>query len=206
MQGWLKGGEMEHYRKIRKTEEESPLPFENLPADIVEMRVKEGSKIRNLMGFAMGRMELEMTKQIVFSGSGRAVTKTITCVEIMKRRISGLHQLTKLRYKSLQETWEHREPRQDSQNLTLSKNVPSICILLSKEPLDPAQAGYQPPDTGDGLWVGAEEAAEEDPSPSPRGIKRALCCGDNDMVKKLTKDSQLEPSLPNYTYLLNYQQ
>ncbi|XP_067829392.1 ribonuclease P protein subunit p25-like protein [Heptranchias perlo] len=207
MQVSVKTGDMENYRKIRKTEEESPLPFENLPADIVEMRVKEGSKIRNLMGFAMGRMELEGTKQIVFSGSGRAVTKTITCVEIMKRRIRGLHQITKLRYKSMQEIWEHREPQEGSQNLTLLKNVPSICILLSKEPLDPAEAGYQPPETGDGLWVGTEEIGEVEPSPSPRGVKRSLCCGDKEMVKKVNReDNQMDPPLPNYTYLLNYQQ
>ncbi|XP_067871237.1 ribonuclease P protein subunit p25-like protein [Heterodontus francisci] len=201
------GGEMANYRKIRRTEEESPLPFQNLPADIVEMRVKEGSKIRNLMGFAMGRMEQEDTRQMVFSGSGRAVTKTITCVEIMKRRVRGLHQVTKLRYKSMQETWEHRVPREGAQNLTLLKNVPSICILLSKEPLDPTEAGYQPPDTEDGLWL-EHQLGEEEPTSSPRGVKRSLCSGDNEMVKKVTREnSQLDPPpLPNYTYLLNYQQ
>uniref|UniRef100_A0A4W3J0W2 Ribonuclease P and MRP subunit p25, a n=1 Tax=Callorhinchus milii TaxID=7868 RepID=A0A4W3J0W2_CALMI len=147
---------MDNYRKVRKTEEQSPLPFENLPPDIVEMKVKEGSKIRNLMGFAMGRMETEDTRQIVFSGSGRAVTKTITCVEIMKRRVSGLHQITKLRYKSVQEVWERREPEPSAHNLTLLKNVPSICILLSKDPPDITAAGYQSPETRDGLWTGTE--------------------------------------------------
>ncbi|XP_078388325.1 ribonuclease P protein subunit p25-like protein [Cetorhinus maximus] len=208
MQGSARGGgEMENYRKIRRTEVPSPLPFANLPLDIVEMRVKEGSKIRNLMGFAMGRMQLAETRQIVFSGSGRAVTKTITCVEIMKRRIRGLHQTTKLRYKSLQETWEHREPREGTPNLTLLKNVPSICILLSKEPLDPGEAGYQPPDSGGSLWLEAPLGGE-DPSPSPRGVKRSLCCEDPEMVKRVTRgDKQVEsPPLPNYSYLLNYQQ
>ncbi|XP_078055999.1 ribonuclease P protein subunit p25-like protein [Mustelus asterias] len=204
MQGCARGSQMDNYRKIRRTEEDSPPPFADLPPDTVEMRVKEGSKIRNLMGFAMGRMELQGTRQIVFSGSGRAVTKTITCVEIMKRRIRGLHQITKLRYKALQETWEPREPGEGTPNLTLLKNVPSICILLSKEPLDPNEAGYQPPDTGGNLWLEEEEeevevplGEEEDPNPSPRGVKRTLCCGGAELVKKVTREDIQPPPLPN---------
>lgn len=69
---------MENFRKVRTSEEESPLPFPDLPPDVVEMKVKEGSKIRNLMNFAMAQMELKGRRQIVFSGCGRAVTKTIT--------------------------------------------------------------------------------------------------------------------------------
>ncbi|XP_062926573.1 ribonuclease P protein subunit p25-like protein [Mobula hypostoma] len=199
---------MENYTKIRKSEEESPLPFANLPEDIVEMRVKEGSKIRNLMGFAIGRMELEGTRQMVFTGSGRAVTKTITCAEIMKRRIRGLHQITRLRYKSLRETWQLREPQEGAHNLTLLKNVPAICILLSKEPLDPSESGYQPPDADDGLWVGQRdrEVQEMEATSASRGIKRTLCCGSQEMVRKVTReDHQVDPS-SNYNYPLNYQQ
>ena len=89
------------------------------------MRVKEGSKIRNLMGFAMARMQGEKLdrgvggvagsggagglRQVVFTGSGRAVTKTITCAEIMKRKVGSLHQLTKLRYKGVKEVWESHD-------------------------------------------------------------------------------------------------
>uniref|UniRef100_A0A8C3RMV2 Ribonuclease P and MRP subunit p25 n=1 Tax=Chelydra serpentina TaxID=8475 RepID=A0A8C3RMV2_CHESE len=140
---------MENFRKVKTSEQDSPLPFPDLPPGVVEMKVKEGSKIRNLMGFAMARMELKGTRQIVFSGCGRAVTKTITCVEIMKRKLGGLHQVTKVHYKTLLEVWENKDPQPDGQveNLTVHKNVPSICILLSKDPLDPNEMGYQPPET-----------------------------------------------------------
>uniref|UniRef100_A0A8C0ARX6 Ribonuclease P and MRP subunit p25 n=1 Tax=Buteo japonicus TaxID=224669 RepID=A0A8C0ARX6_9AVES len=148
---------MENFRKVRTSEEESPLPFPDLPPDVVEMKVKEGSKIRNLMNFAMAQMELKGSRQIVFSGCGRAVTKTITCVEIMKRKLGGLHQVTKVRYKTLLEVWENQDPLPGgpAQNLTVHKNVPSICILLSRDPLDPNQTGYQPPEPRQGLgtWV-----------------------------------------------------
>uniref|UniRef100_A0A8C6JQS7 Uncharacterized protein n=1 Tax=Melopsittacus undulatus TaxID=13146 RepID=A0A8C6JQS7_MELUD len=144
---------MENFRKVRTSEEESPLPFPDLPPDVVEMKVKEGSKIRNLMNFAMAQMELKGRRQIVFSGCGRAVTKTITCVEIMKRKLGGLHQVTKVRYKTLLEVWENQDPLPGgrAQNLTVHKNVPSICILLSRDPLDPNQTGYQPPEPRHGM-------------------------------------------------------
>ncbi|XP_060115960.1 ribonuclease P protein subunit p25 [Heteronotia binoei] len=168
---------MENFRKVKTSEEESPLPFPGLPADVVEMKVKEGSKIRNLMGFAMGRMGQEATRRIVFSGCGRAVTKTVTCVEIMKRKLGGLHQVTKVRYKTVREVWESRDrpqpPQGRPQPLTVHKNVPSICILLSKDPLDPQQMGYQPPDLPGGLWAEEEgDSPEERSGSTPKGVKR----------------------------------
>lgn len=167
---------MENFRKVKTSEEESPLPFSDLPSDVVEMKVKEGSKIRNLMGFAMARMGQEATRQIVFSGCGRAVTKTVTCVEIMKRKLGGLHQVTKVQYKTVQEVWESRDPQPEghTEHLTVHKNVPSICILLSKDPLDPNQMGYQPPDPPGGLWAEEGDAQEEGSGSPPKGIKRRL--------------------------------
>ncbi|XP_051512033.1 ribonuclease P protein subunit p25-like protein [Myxocyprinus asiaticus] len=139
------------FKKVCRIEEDVLCPFPGLPAGVLEMRVKEGSKIRNLMGFAMARMQDETgtsgqtgLRQVVFSGSGRAVTKTITCAEIMKRKIGGLHQMTKLQYKGLREVWESQEGG-DSE-MTVHRTLPSISILLSKDPLDPLEPGYQPPD------------------------------------------------------------
>lgn len=166
---------MENFRKVRTSEEESPLPFPDLPPDVVEMKVKEGSKIRNLMNFAMAQMELKGRRQIVFSGSGRAVTKTITCVEIMKRKLGGLHQVTKVRYKTLWEVWENQDPLPGgmAQSMTVHKNVPSICILLSRDPLDPNQTGYQPPEPQNGMGTQPGDA-EDTSSSSTKGLKRPL--------------------------------
>uniref|UniRef100_A0A3P8VFH7 Ribonuclease P and MRP subunit p25, b n=1 Tax=Cynoglossus semilaevis TaxID=244447 RepID=A0A3P8VFH7_CYNSE len=134
---------LEH--KVCRTEEDSPSPFPGLTSGVLEMRVKEGSKIRNLMGFAMARIGGGGLRQVVFSGSGRAVTKTITCAEIMKRKVGSLHQITKLRYKVVTEVWESTEGGQP--DMTVHRTVPSISILLSKDPLDPQEPGYQPPET-----------------------------------------------------------
>uniref|UniRef100_A0A8C2WNB5 Ribonuclease P and MRP subunit p25, b n=1 Tax=Cyclopterus lumpus TaxID=8103 RepID=A0A8C2WNB5_CYCLU len=125
--------------------EDSPCPFPGLASGVLEMRVKEGSKIRNLMGFAMARIGGGGLRQVVFTGSGRAVTKTITCAEIMKRKFGSLHQLTKLQYKVVKEVWESSEG--GTSEMTVHRTVPSISILLSKDPLDPQEPGYQPPET-----------------------------------------------------------
>ncbi|XP_077451244.1 ribonuclease P protein subunit p25-like protein [Stigmatopora argus] len=149
----------EGFKKVCRTEEHSPCPFPGLALGVLEMRVKEGSKIRNLMGFAMARMQGEKKfcgggegglRQVVFTGSGRAVTKTITCAEIMKRKVGSLHQLTKLQYKVVKEVWENTEG--GTSEMTVHRTVPSISILLSKDPLDPQEAGYQPPETLGTLW------------------------------------------------------
>ncbi|XP_034437687.1 uncharacterized protein LOC117759589 [Hippoglossus hippoglossus] len=164
----------EGFKKVCRTEEDSPCPFPGLASGVLEMRVKEGSKIRNLMGFAMARMQGEKClsggglRQVVFTGSGRAVTKTITCAEIMKRKVGSLHQLTKLRYKVVKEMWESSEG--GPSEMTVHRTVPSISILLSKDPLDPQEPGYQPPENLTALW----EEKEGVESASQTACKRPL--------------------------------
>ncbi|XP_053575856.1 ribonuclease P protein subunit p25 [Bombina bombina] len=140
---------MENFQRVRILDEDNgkSLPFKNICPDVVQMRVKEGSKIRNLITYALGYMESEAAGQIIFSAHGRAVTKAVTCVEILKRQVVGLHQVTKVQYKTLHEVWEQKGPKVQSPapSLTVQKYLPSICILLSKVPLDPQETGYQPP-------------------------------------------------------------
>ncbi|MBN3284384.1 RP25L protein, partial [Polyodon spathula] len=146
---------MENYRKTRTVELPCPPPFTGLPPETPEVKVKDGSKIRNLMGFAIGRMESDTARHILFSGTGKAVAKTISCVEIMKRRVKGLHQLTRLLYRHIEEHWEPLVPEAGLDTLTVKRNVPAIWVLLSKDPLDTAEPGYQAPGCFDKLWAQA---------------------------------------------------
>lgn len=139
-----------NFKRISRTEDNNPYPIPGLAADILHMRVKEGSKIRNLLQFAAARMQGDGSessgtslRQVVFTGSGRGVTKTITCVEILKRKVEGLHQVSKLYYKTVKEVWKSLQ--QGAPGITMERRVPAICILLSKDPLDPQEPGYQPP-------------------------------------------------------------
>lgn len=169
------------FKKVCRTEEGSPCPFPGLESGVLEMRVKEGSKIRNLMGFAMARIQGEKVvsggglRQVVFTGSGRAVTKTITCAEIMKRKVGSLHQLTKLQYKVVKEVWESTEGT--ATQMTVHRTVPSISILLSKDPLDPQEPGYQPPESLGALWEEKERAEPSSQAAAKRPLEPLLYSG-----------------------------
>ncbi|XP_023152051.2 ribonuclease P protein subunit p25-like protein [Amphiprion ocellaris] len=176
---------MENYSKARTVERPSVCPFSGLPADTPQIRVKDGSKIRNLLRFALSRMEAKpraaeeeeeeeeggeeerqeaagrpLCKHLVFTASGKSVSKAITCAEIVKRRLKGLHQLTRLLYGTVDETWEPLEPDAGLDSLTVSRNLPSIWILLSREPLDGSQPGYQAPGRYDALWAQSSSREE----------------------------------------------
>ncbi|XP_029360670.1 ribonuclease P protein subunit p25-like protein [Echeneis naucrates] len=185
---------MENYSKARTVEQPSVCPFPGLPPDTPEVRVKDGSKIRNLLRYALSRMEAKprareegrpapeeggvavegqqeaparlLCQQIIFTASGKGVSKAITCAEIVKRQVKGLHQLTKLLYSTVVEVWEPLEPTAGLDSLTVSRNLPAIWILLSLEPLDISQPGYQAPGRYDTLW--AQSASREEAGGFPR--------------------------------------
>ncbi|XP_030048700.1 ribonuclease P protein subunit p25-like protein [Microcaecilia unicolor] len=146
---------MENYKKTKVIEKPSPSLFTGLPQDITDMKVKDGSKIRNLMGYAISKMESDSVRQILFSGSGKAVGKAITCVEIMKRKVKGLHQITKVVFRQIEEMWEPIVPEVGLETLSVKRNIPAICILLSKDPLNTQEPGYQAPGSFDALWLQA---------------------------------------------------
>lgn len=181
---------MENYSKARTEEQPSVCPFPSIPPDTPEVRVKDGSKIRNLLRYALSRMEAKprasegeegrpppeeeeggeavegqetsarpLCKHLIFTATGKGVSKAITCAEIVKRRVKGLHQLTKLVYSTMVEVWEPLEPTAGLDSLTVNRNVPTIWILLSREQLDCSEPGYQPPGRYDLLW--AESLKEE---------------------------------------------
>uniref|UniRef100_A0A3Q3QGI6 DNA/RNA-binding protein Alba-like domain-containing protein n=1 Tax=Monopterus albus TaxID=43700 RepID=A0A3Q3QGI6_MONAL len=172
-----------NFRRVSHTEDSSPYPIPGLAADILHMRVKEGSKIRNLLRFVTARMREDRRdsnstslRQVVFTGSGRGLTKTITCVEILKRTVGGLHQVSKLYYKTVNDICEN--PQQGAPDVTMQRTVPAICILLSKDPLDPQEPGYQPPQT---LTVPTEDTercsapVRPDLSPPSQNTAKRLC-------------------------------
>lgn len=163
---------MENYQKVRVEEKPGEPPFPSLPPDVIEMKVKDGSKIRNLMGFAIGKMEGESVRQILFSGTGKALGKTLTCVEIMKRRVKDLHQITKIFYRQTEEIWEPIVAEVGLDPLTVKRNCPSICVLLSKDPLDTSEPGYQAPGSYESQWVQEMKVENQGPKRKKPGMGR----------------------------------
>ena len=74
---------------------------------------------------------------------GRAINKTVTIAEIIKRRIPNLHQLTEIGSVNITDTWE---PLEEGLNtLETTRHVSVISITLSTIELDTSKPGYQQP-------------------------------------------------------------
>ncbi|XP_044583768.1 ribonuclease P protein subunit p25-like protein [Cotesia glomerata] len=110
-------------------EEIQPIP--GLSEKYLKMQVNSGTKIRNVLKYALKYFDEDNC--VLWTGAGKGIEKTVTCVEIFKREKTGLHQINKIRYvKSKREG--------DKPNL-----VPEINIFLSKAALDTSELGYQAP-------------------------------------------------------------
>jgi len=127
---------MDKYRKVQK---------EKVVAETSEEEIRltaQGSITAYVSRAATVFNELGKPK-IELKAIGSALTKAVTSAEVIKRRFKGLHQVTVI---GNQEIVDEYEPIEEGlENVTETRQIPSITITLSKEPLDTSAAGYQPP-------------------------------------------------------------
>nr|CAG4642221.1 EOG090X0KMN [Eurycercus lamellatus] len=143
---------MENYAKAENVEfplELRDVPINKIPNDIVWMKVKPASKMTNLIEFALKSLKDKPTQ--LWTGIGPAAQKTISCIEIVKRRHKNLHQITRISYHRCEEFWVPKVT-EDLDSLKVVRQIPAVHILLSIEPLDPTEPGYQLPNSSDGFW------------------------------------------------------
>jgi len=133
---------MEHYTKGVVVKKENPIVM-TTQGGVEHMRVTNGSKIRNLLGYALKKIRDEKIRQMVWSGNGEAISKVLSCTEIMKSRVKGLHQITKLDYLEIEEYWE--PTLEGLERLKVKRDVPVISVLLSKDEPNTSDPGYQAP-------------------------------------------------------------
>jgi len=125
---------MEHYFKGKNVEYEEVLDPELAkvlpvaPQEVTWIRVKPGSKVHNMIGPA--GTGINEKGVIVISGSGAAVTKVVSCAEVIKRRCKVAHQSSKLCSKIVEEHWE--PTRDDLEPLKVTREIPNLQIVLSK--------------------------------------------------------------------------
>ena len=79
---------------------------------------------------------------IMLKAMGRAISKTVTVVEIIKRRIPGLYQNTETSLVDINYIWEPLE--EGLLQLETATHVSMITITLSRRQLDTSSVGYQP--------------------------------------------------------------
>ncbi|KMZ59802.1 hypothetical protein ZOSMA_64G00170 [Zostera marina] len=154
---------MDRYQRVEKPKEEAPIN-EN------EIRITAQGRMRNYISYATGLLHEKNLDVIVFKAMGRAINKTVMIVELMKRRIVGLHQITNIASTDITDTWEPLE--EGLLPLETTRQVSMITITLSKTDLDPSTVGYQPPLPSDQVKQWSEIEYEGDDSPSGRGRGR----------------------------------
>ncbi|XP_065369606.1 ribonuclease P protein subunit p25-like protein [Calliphora vicina] len=147
---------MMHYRKgenIEKQLTKEELPFEDfLPkgTEFLWMHVNGGTKVNNVLTYAKNALDKGEHKNIVWSGNGGGVVKTISCAEILKRTYP-LYQVTRMCYTTVEEHWK---PQMEGlEEIVANRQIPSLHIFMSLEPIDDNVKGLQKPNTTTDFWV-----------------------------------------------------
>ncbi|KAJ8679589.1 hypothetical protein QAD02_015376 [Eretmocerus hayati] len=117
-------------------EEVPKVPIENLPENYLWMHVKSGTKMRNVLRYALDNFSKHSA--VVWTAVGEGIGKGISCAEFFKRKHPGLHQMTKVRY-----VVPNKD--QNQEKASNQKRIPEIHILLSKESSHIGKPGYQGP-------------------------------------------------------------
>ncbi|KAK3008517.1 hypothetical protein RJ639_013225 [Escallonia herrerae] len=154
---------MDRYQKVEKPRAETPI-------DENEIRITSQGRMRSYITYAMSLLQEKGSSEIVFKAMGRAINKTVTIVELIKRRIVGLHQITSIGSTDITDTWEPLE--EGLLPLETVRHVSMITITLSKNELNIASVGYQPPLPAELVKVATEFDYEGEGSPTGRGRGR----------------------------------
>ncbi|XP_020582008.1 uncharacterized protein LOC110025722 [Phalaenopsis equestris] len=154
---------MDRYQRIDKPREETPINKN-------EIRITTQGRMRSYITYASSLLQEEGSNEIVFRAMGRAINKTVMIVELVKRRIPGLHQITSTGSADITDTWEPLE--EGLLPLETTRHVSMISITLSKVELDKSSVGYQSPLPEDQVKPNSEFDYEGEGSPHGRGRGR----------------------------------
>eukprot|EP01064_Diplonema_japonicum_P028312 TRINITY_DN4316_c0_g1_i14.p1 TRINITY_DN4316_c0_g1~~TRINITY_DN4316_c0_g1_i14.p1 ORF type:complete len:223 (+),score=60.66 TRINITY_DN4316_c0_g1_i14:63-731(+) len=90
--------------------------------------------------------EAEKYETITIMGRGKTVGQVVQIAEIVKRRVKGLHQITRMENTTVK---DHYKPKpsieEELEDLYFTRVVGGLHITLSLKELDTKDAGYQPP-------------------------------------------------------------
>ncbi|CAL4989406.1 unnamed protein product [Urochloa decumbens] len=127
---------MDRYHRVEKPRNDTPISQN-------EIRITTQGRMRNYISYGMSLLEENGHDEISIKAMGRAINKTVMVVELIKRRVGGLHQNTVTESVDITDTWEPLE--EGLLPLETTRHVSMITVTLSKKPLDTSSPGYQPP-------------------------------------------------------------
>ncbi|GLJ31574.1 hypothetical protein SUGI_0633670 [Cryptomeria japonica] len=127
---------MDRYHRVEK-------PRPDVPIMDNEIRITTQGMPRNYITYATTLLRERGASEVVLKAMGKAISKTVTIAEIIKRRIPNLHQNTTISSAPITYMWEPLE--EGLLPLETTRHVSMITITLSTIQLDTSSAGYQPP-------------------------------------------------------------
>eukprot|EP01054_Gregarina_sp_Poly1_P003714 Gregarina_sp_Poly_1__3713@NODE_2099_length_2686_cov_253_893471_g1354_i0_p2_GENE_NODE_2099_length_2686_cov_253_893471_g1354_i0NODE_2099_length_2686_cov_253_893471_g1354_i0_p2_ORF_typecomplete_len235_score26_40Alba/PF01918_21/1_9e19Rpp20/PF12328_8/0_076FoP_duplication/PF13865_6/28FoP_duplication/PF13865_6/2_2_NODE_2099_length_2686_cov_253_893471_g1354_i016982402 len=127
---------MEKFRLVERPREESAED---------EIRVTNQGRVTTYVAYAARLFKDENRNTITFRASGLAIPIAVSTIEILKRRVKGLHQQTNIGITTLTDEYEPLE--QGLTKRTLTRQVPYLLAILSKldAAVDKSAPGYQAP-------------------------------------------------------------
>jgi len=142
----------EKYERVKKTRDD-------VVKDDSEIRVTAQNNVSAYVSRASTVFNELGRSSVTITATGNALTKAVTAAEVIKRRFKGLHQVNKLINQEIEDEWRPLEEGLDP--VKEVRNVAAMEIILSKEPLDKDDRGYQEPiDQSLVKEIDPEEAAE----------------------------------------------
>ncbi|CAF1481507.1 unnamed protein product, partial [Adineta ricciae] len=108
--------------------ESLPLPY-ILHSSCLHMQVKAGSRTKNLVAYVRRKLSSadNSIEQITWNATGDGISKAIACAEMLKRESNlTFHEYVQIGYKAKDEKISI------TKKIKLNKDIPSICVLLSK--------------------------------------------------------------------------
>lgn len=117
------------------------LPYSIHPS-CLHMQVKSGSKTKNLVPFVTRKFlgtdgNAASVEQVTWNAFGDGIGKAIACAEMTKRRSAAapLFEHVQIGYKRVEDLWKPVNGNVELNTLKVNRDIPSICILLSRVPL-----------------------------------------------------------------------
>eukprot|EP00755_Sulcionema_specki_P006641 Sspe_Gene.36002::Locus_17433_Transcript_1_1_Confidence_1.000_Length_1667::g.36002::m.36002 len=127
-----------------------------------------GSVISQILDVLKGRNGKEKQTSVIIKARGDVIDRAVRIAEVVKRRVKGLHQISKIESTQVVEKYEPKNEADGLEKIEVKRNIPGLHICLSTDTLDTSHEGYQPPLPDD--QVTEEEERRERPSGrAPRG-------------------------------------
>eukprot|EP00756_Hemistasia_phaeocysticola_P057489 Hpha_TRINITY_DN34095_c0_g1::TRINITY_DN34095_c0_g1_i1::g.30582::m.30582 len=137
----LPAADLKKYRRLPRQKETKPDEGKHV------LLISAQQPPKNYIAEAIDLLEGDC-RSIVLKGLGSACGKVVAIAEIIKRRVPGVYQITKVEGETTVETYELKEEHQDcglESTIQVPHPTPGLHICLSLDAMDKGAPGYQDP-------------------------------------------------------------